>query len=290
MKRAILESGNADYKSLIPQGVDGTNHRVADLGAILGKIFLQVTQFLTNTNNEVMRGNGTDILLSYLESGGFVDFKGVDKIAVTNTMRGTLLGSAINHLYGSDQIGIVGGIPCDHDQDLGIGLGPKEYEVCYKGTAWWIYRWETVLKLGKEDGNGVHAPHGMDLLGKSDYIWIDAKDVILSSLASWEAAGMDYAKDKQNNAFERVAQAVKDGKTDPFDSSWEGIFNIPVCDVGMVPYVGDFPDKNRVLTDYGTNQEPTWCAAVCNVDQGETDKFLKTANMENFDDNPKDHC
>ena len=268
--------------------MDGTDHRVADLGEILGKIFLQVTQYLTSTNNEILRGDGTNMLVGYLESGGFVGFKGVDKTAVTNDMRGMLLGTAINHLYGSDKIGIAGGIPCG--QDLGIGLGPKEHAVCYKGTAWWIYHWPTVLKLGKIDGNGVALPDGMDQLGKGDYIWIKPEDVILSSLASSEAAGLNYAKDKQNKAFERVAQAVKDGKTDSFDLSWEGIFNIPVCDVGLVPYVGDFPDKGRVLTDYGTNQEPKWCAPVCNIDQGETDKFLKFANMENFDDNPKDHC
>ena len=235
-----------------------------------------------------MRGNGTDILVGYLESGGFVSFKGVDKTAVTNEMRGLLLGAAINQLYGSDKIGIVGGIPCG--QDLGIGLGPKEYEVCHEDTAWWIYRWATVQKLGKEDGDGVAAPHGMDQLGKGDYTSVSAKDVILSALASSKAAGLDYAKDKQNKAFERVAQAVKDGKTDLFGPSWEGIFNIPVCDIGMVPYVGDFPDKGRVLTPYGPDEEPKWCAAVCNIDQGETDKFLKAANMENFDDNPKDHC
>ena len=207
---------------------------------------------------------------------------------MTNTLTKWLLGTSINHLVRAQKVGIVGGIPCH--EDMGIGLGPEEWKVCYKGRAFWIYHWEEVQKLGKLDGAGVKRPHGLKQLGSGDFALLNFTDVIVSSLASWEAAGLDYSKDTQNQAIERVLEAIKDGNKDVFEPSWEGVFNIPVCNVELVPYLGDFSHKGDVLKDYGKSHEPRWCGPICSIDQGETDKFLKAANMENFDDNPKDHC
>ena len=188
----------------------------------------------------------------------------------------------------AQKVGIAGGIPCD--EDMGIGLGDEKWKVCYKGTAWWLYHWEEQQKLGGLDGEGVKLPHGLSKLGSGDFASLTVKDVIFSSLASWEAAGLDYSKNTQNQAIERVMEAVRDGNEDVFTPSWEGVFNVPVCNVQFVPYVGGFSHKSDVLKKYGPEEEPRWCRPVCNVGQGETDKFLKAANMEHFEDNPKDHC
>ena len=268
---------------------DGTG--AAGLGAVLGNFFRKITEFLTKSNNLIMNGNGANKdywgikLLEYLKEGGFVAFDGVDLTEVSNTMTGMLLGTAINSLWRSQKVGIVGGLPCGADQ--GIGLGPKEFEVCRDGTAWYIYHWEEQRQLGGLDGAGVIAPHGMDKLGKGDYSLITYKDVILSSLAAWDVAGLDYTED---TGLKRVKDAIETGDGKSFGPSWEGIFNIPVCNVENVPWVGDFDHKDEVLTPYGEEEEPRWCGPICSIDQVETDKFLISANMENFDDNPKDHC
>ena len=268
-----------------------TPAREADLGKILGSVFNETIYYLRDTNNAIMKGSGGNKatgatkLLDYLKGGGFVAFEGVNKNEVSNGMTGMFIGTAVNHVWRNQKVGIVGGLPCG--EDLGIGLGPKEYEVCRDGKAWYIYHWEEEKQAGSLDGEGVIMPHGMDLLGQGPYESITWQNAILSSLAAWDTAGLDYSNDTQ---LERFKNAVETGTGDIFSRNWEGVFNIPVCDVGLVPYVSDFEDKDNVLTPYGPEEEIKWCGAVCNVDQLETDKFLKVANMENFDDNPKDHC
>lgn len=271
-------------------GESGAPAREADLGAVLARFFNNLNSYLTKSNNAIMQGSGANkdwegpMLFDYLNGGGFVAFEGVDKRRVKDTMEGMLLGTAVNHLWRTQKVGIVGGLPCN--EDLGIGHGPDE-SVCRDGKAWYIYHWDEQKKLGGQDGEGVIAPHGMDLLGKDEYGSVTYKDAILSSLAAWDTAKLDYNKDTMLN---QAKLAIDSGNTNLFGPNWEGIFSIPVCDAGLVPYVGDFKHKDTVLTPYGPEQEPRWCGPICDIDQLETDKFLKVANMENFDDNPKDHC
>lgn len=151
---------------------DDTLQKSADLGGILAKVVVDSMKAFTSANNALMHGdnylNAGDIR-SYLKGGLFVNFGGVDKNAVTDAMNGLLIGQAINQLYRTQKIFIMGGGACGDNQ--GIGSGPADYGICRDGKAWYLYYWQEndVISLTSHRWGWTAVPPGADQLGQGDY-------------------------------------------------------------------------------------------------------------------------
>ncbi|KAI2628536.1 hypothetical protein GGR54DRAFT_636255 [Hypoxylon sp. NC1633] len=269
---------------------DDTFQKDADLGAILGKVVTESMKSFTSANNELMAGHNyqnTGDIKTYLQGGAFVNFGGVDKPAVTDVMSRFLIGNAVNELWRQQKIFILGGGQCGDGQ--GIGTGPKDYNVCRDGKAWYLYYWH--------EGNGdflsnkqwgyVTMPPGADKLGQGDYAGVSVSDVINSSLDSYNVAEYNYDASK---AADRVHEALQGGWRNPGAQgpSWEGTFTIPVCDVsGAISQ--DWKDKQYILEEYDDDARPVWCGPICSNDWDKTSRFINAANMGNFK-SPKHLC
>ncbi|KAG4440634.1 hypothetical protein IFR05_003893 [Cadophora sp. M221] len=274
--------------------VDDTFQKSADLGNILGKVVVESMKAFTSANNQLMHGDqyqGSDIQ-AYLSGGAFVKFPGVDKNAVIDVMNNFMVGNAINLLWRTQKIFIMGGGACGDGQ--GIGQGPQSYNVCRDGRAWYLYYWQEndVISTTSHQWGWVATPPGADQLGQGDWSGITVqltspKDVINSSLDSYNVAGYNY---DSSTAASRAQSALSDGWRNPGAQgpSWEGTFTIPVCNVGSA-INSDYFDKEWILQDYGHDSRPVWCGPVCNGDLTTTQNFIKAANMEGFR-SPKHLC
>ena len=121
---------------------DDTFQKSAALGAALSTIVLGAMDGFTSSNSELMKGNNHDNtgdIRSHFKDGMFVAFCGVDKNAVTNTMNTFLIGNAVNVLWRTQKIFIMGGGACGDGQ--GIGSGQQDCSVCRNGQAWYLYYW-----------------------------------------------------------------------------------------------------------------------------------------------------
>ncbi|KAI2792241.1 hypothetical protein POX_b02278 [Penicillium oxalicum] len=268
---------------------DDTFQKSADLGGILGTIVVDSLKSFTTANNDLMAGktyNDHDIR-SYLSGGAFLDFGGVEKNAVTDSMTAMLVGSAINALWRTQKIFILGGGACNDGQ--GIGEGPQSYGICSNGKAWYLYYWQEndVPSLTSHQWGWVATPPGADRLGSNEYSGVTIEDVIKSSWDAWNVAGYNYNAD---TARQRAESAIKDGWAVPgaHGAAWEGIFTIPVCDVGAA-VDSDWQDKQYILQNYGHDSRPVWCGPICGGDIQKTRDFIKAANMEGFQ-SPKHLC
>ncbi len=151
---------------------DNTFKKSADLGGILAKVVVDSMKSFIGANNALMHGdnylNTGDIRL-YLKGGLFVNFAGVDKNTVIDTMNAFLTGQAINQLYRTQKIFIMGGGACGDNQ--GIGSGPANYGICRGGKLWYLYYWQEndVISLTSHRWGWVATPPGADKLGQGDY-------------------------------------------------------------------------------------------------------------------------
>lgn len=86
-----------------------------------------------------------------------------------------------------------------------------------------------------------------------------------------------------DTAAARAQDALQSGWGNPgaAGASWEGVFTIPVCDVGWA-VAGDIADKKYILQPLGKDYRPHWCGAVCSGDVQTTKDFIAAANMVNF--------
>ena len=153
---------------------DDTFQKSADLGALLGQIVVGSMKAFTSANNQLMHGDqfqGKDIT-AYLTGGAFVNFPGVDKNAVIDVMNNFLVGNAINLLWRTQKIFIMGGGACGDNQ--GIGQGPQSYSVCRDGKAWYLYYWQEndVISTTSHQWGWVATPPGADKLGRGDWAGI----------------------------------------------------------------------------------------------------------------------
>lgn len=116
----------------------------------------------------------------------------------------------------------------------------------------------------------------MDKLGKDDFAFVTKKYVIRSAVAAHKIARYDYT---DSLAMDRIKNALEIGEGKPFEPSWEGIFNIAVCDVSKMIY-HDWPKdlKSKILVPYG--KSPKWCGPICEDDNVETRKFFEVTHME----------
>ena len=281
---------------LILNSQDDIFFKSADLGNILGQIVVGSIESFTSANNVLMHGdsyeNSGDIR-DYVRGGQFVAYPGIDKNAVTNVMNGFLIGQAINQLYRTQKIFVMGGGNCGDNQ--GIGSGPQGASVCRDGKAWYLYYWQEndVISTTAHQWGRVTSPPGADRLGQDDYLLVHITDIINSSLDAYNVAGYSYTN---ATAAARAESALKEGWANPgkVGPAWEGTFTIPVCDVGAA--VGsNYEGKQYILQDYGHDSRPMWCGPVCSGDLQRTKDFIHAANMDNFessrhlcDDTPDD--
>ncbi|KAJ5143048.1 uncharacterized protein N7515_001835 [Penicillium bovifimosum] len=268
---------------------DDTFQKSADLGGILGNIVVDSMKSFTTANNQLMSGQdyaNVDIR-TYIGGGAFLAFPGVDKNSVTDAMTNMLIGIAINQLYRQQKIFIMGGGACGDNQ--GIGSGPQESVVCRDGRAWYLYYWQEndVVSTTSHQWGWVATPPGLDSLGQNEYSGVSREDIINSSLDAWEVAGYNYDSD---TAASRAEDAIGNAWASPGSkgASWEGIFTIPVCDVGSA-VDADYQDKEYILQPYGHDARPVWCGPICEGDQDKTQSFIKAANMDGFQ-SPKHLC
>ncbi|KAJ5543082.1 hypothetical protein N7535_005511 [Penicillium sp. DV-2018c] len=268
---------------------DDTFEKSADLGGILGSIVVDSLKSFTTANNNLMGGqNYADVdIRTYLGGGAFLAFPGVDKNSVTDSMTNMLVGIAINQLYRQQKIFVMGGGACDDNQ--GIGSGPQEAKICRDGQAWYLFYWQEndVVSTTSHQWGWVSPPPGLDQLGQGQYSGVSVEDIINSSLDAYKVAGFNYDSD---TAASRAKDAVANAWASPGSkgASWEGIFTIPVCDIGSAVNA-DYQDKEYILQPYGHDSRPVWCGPICGGDQDTTQSFIKAANMDGFQ-SPKHLC
>ena len=260
-------------------------------------------QALTDANNKLMKGENLEDsgdIRSYFAGGSFVNFKGINKNAVTESMNDILLAQVVNALWRPERTFIIGGGACGDNQ--GIGSGPQEASLCREGKAWYLYHWEPECDVhtdvcavaspnhGRQDNWGhVEAPRGLGALG--NFSSITVADVISSSLDSYEAANYDYTPEMRQS---RALSAIRDGWGNPLERgpSWEGIFTIPVCDVSSAVF-RDMNPKNEILVPYGKKSAPAWCPRphhllssanvdVCSGSRDQTRAFFKAAHLDDL--------
>ncbi|KAI4253819.1 MAG: hypothetical protein LQ352_003460 [Teloschistes flavicans] len=276
---------------LIGQHQDDTFQKSADLGGILGKIVLEAMKSYIAANNLLMHGDNFESsgdIRSYLKGGLFLAFPGVDKVALIDSMNAFLTGQAINQLWRTQKIFIMGGGACGDGQ--GIGSGPQDHSVCRDGKAWYLYYWQEndVVSTTAHQWGWMAAPPGADQLDAgTNYPGVTVADVINSSLDSYNVARYSYNAD---TAASRAEDALSSGWGNPGSkgASWEGVFTVPVCDVGWA--VGStLQGKDFILQPYDHDSRPVWCGPVCTGNLQTTKDFIAAANMNNFD-SPKHLC
>ena len=95
---------------------------------------------------------------------------------------------------------------------------------------------------------------------------ISASQVAESSGRAWEFAGNDY---NDTISAQRLQTALlSKGALTPFQdgAGWEGVFNLPVCDVGYRP---------KWVNDYDDLVLPCCCGVGCR----DTKDFVSAANL-----------
>ncbi|KAJ5579994.1 uncharacterized protein N7459_005979 [Penicillium hispanicum] len=268
---------------------DDTFEKSADLGGILGNIVTGALKSFTTANNQLMGGqsyNNADIR-SYLSGGAFLDYEGVDKNAVTDAMTSMLVGTAVNQLYRTQKIFVMGGGACGDGQ--GIGSGPAEASVCRDGVAWYLYYWQEndVISTTSHQWGWVASPPGADQLGQNEYSGVTVEDIINSSVDAYNVAGYNYDAD---TAKSRAEDAIASAWANPGTkgAAWEGIFTVPVCNVAAA-IDSDYQLKEFILQPYGHDSRPCWCGAICDGDIQKTRDFISATNMNGFK-SPKHLC
>ncbi len=126
------------------------------------------------------------------------------------------------------------------------------------------------------------------------------QDVITSSLAAHTVANHTYTP---TTALARAHDAIASGRNPGNGSNnnsnssnpgaagaaWEGVFTIPVCDVGWAVAADNLPEKAYILQPVGEDYRPRWCGPVCGGDAGATRKWIEAAGMKGFE-SPKEEC
>ncbi|KAI4256543.1 MAG: hypothetical protein L6R42_006154 [Xanthoria sp. 1 TBL-2021] len=252
---------------------DDTFQKSAYLGRILGMIVLEVMKGFTSANNILMHGDSfqdTGDIRTYLKGGLFLDFGGVDKVKLIDTMNTFLIGQAVNQLYRTKKVSAMGGGACGDAEGV-IGNGPQDQSVCSDGKAWYLYYWQEndVVSTKAHQWGRTAAPPGSE------------------QLYSYNVACFSY---NAATAPSRAQDALTNGWANPGSkgASWEGVFTLPVCDVGWAAS-SDMERKQHILQGHDHDARPNWCGPVCPGDLQTTREFIKAANMENFM-SPKGLC
>jgi hypothetical protein len=91
-------------------------------------------------------------------------------------------------------------------------------------------------------------------------------------------------------AHDRAQDALTQGWANPgaLGPAWEGIWDIPVCDIGAAAQ-SNIEDKGEILMRYGQDSRPHWCGDICSGSADKTKAFIEAANMKNFK-SPRHFC
>ncbi|KAK2805080.1 hypothetical protein FQN50_006325 [Emmonsiellopsis sp. PD_5] len=268
------------------QSGDGEGELISNqIGQTLADLTLFWAQTRIQGNNELMKGRtfGDLYLDDYLKGGFWVDYPGVDKSALAQNTFSTLKAIAINEIWKLQKIFIIGGGSCDDSDGFGQGNSGTDngaYAWCDtdNNQAWYLYYWQNGDFNLPTDKGWMARPWGADALGAGDFADVTARDVIISSLKSYRAAGFDYT----NDVFrERYTSAYVNGH-DPFSEGpqMEGLFTVPVCDFSsVVAKKYNFPNREYVLQPYGYDKRSNWCTPICGGDLETSWKFLDRAHL-----------
>ena len=269
----------------------------AHLGLKLGRMAFAISKSFVEMNNALMNGDkflDSGDIRDWLKRGLWVNFKGIDEDTMMDTMNNLLMGRAIDSLWRTQKIYIIGGGKCRDGQ--GIGAGPVAGSYCRKSddTAWYLYHWQSHhgIPVGEKRYGWIREPHGMYELGKDDYAGISVEDVIKSSLATHAVVGTKYWGYTPEFALDQAKDAMgKDGKPLEQGPSWEGIFTIPVCNVSEVArginreFHYKYYGWDQILTQYSTEEDirAWYCGPICDGDDTGTRYFIEAANMHGYD-------
>ncbi|KAL9610586.1 MAG: hypothetical protein Q9167_004712 [Letrouitia subvulpina] len=306
-------------QALIPNRPDDTYKKTSQLGGILQKLVDRTFKALIEANNQLMLGQNfrdTGDIRKWIGSGNFINSQGVNKIAVGKRMDNLLLAKGVNILWRKQMIFILGGVPCDYNSNA-IGRGGA-LSACIDRERWFLYYWKgskSDWKLDEHNHWGwVEAPKGSKLLGTGAYSGVTVEDVIRSSVATYKAGGYNYDEAfAQNQIRDAIAAGRQPGLQGP---SWEGIFTIPVCEVGWAidpPIITK--DKQYILSPYGggmfssflplrkilclraaddynfmIDYRPHWCGDICKADKLISKQFREAANMKGYDSPTRPYC
>ncbi|KAK2748672.1 hypothetical protein FQN55_004225 [Onygenales sp. PD_40] len=235
----------------------------------IGQTLADLTLFWAKTriegNNELMDGRRDLWRSSALAQNTFATLKAI----------------AINEIWRLQKVFIIGGGSCDDSDGFGQGNSGSDngaYAWCDtdNNQAWYLYYWQNGDFNLPTDKGWMARPWGADALGAGDFADVTSRDVIISSLKSYRAAGFDYT----NDVFrERYASAYVNGH-DPFSDGpqMEGLFTVPVCNFSSV-VDRNFPNREYVLQPYGYDKRSTWCTPICGGDLETSWKFLDRVHL-----------
>lgn len=236
-----------------------------------------------------------------LESGIWLNYDGFDQVKMIEAFSDRLTAQAINTLWRAQKVFIIGGGKCGDGQ--GVGDGPSDGVWCRESdnTAWYLYHWEDYLGtifVGDSQYGYIKQPHGMYDLGKGDYARITVKDVIESSVRTYEAqkaaalpGSMEFKQTSQNVLDATLADLmsgssfIKDTVRAPF------VFTIPVANISKaangIPTEPQINLKHKILRPYTTNaadhqHRAHFCGPIAEGDLSTTRYWMDVANMHDF--------
>ncbi|KAI9677475.1 MAG: hypothetical protein M1817_006429 [Caeruleum heppii] len=289
-------AAGAAYPFIIPAFVDDTYQQAGKMSAALSQLFMTTMTAFIHGNDELMAGRplgDSGDIRGYLQDGNFVNFGGVNQTATMQLMSDMLTAKAINTLWRQQKIFILGGGPCDDSG--GLGPGPQDGKLCRDGKAWYLFFWHEgkSISLTKSHWGYVEMPPGASQFGQVPYQNFNIQKVISSSLDAYNNAGLTYSS---KNGYDRALSAIKEGWANPGAAGvgWEGIFTIPVCDIGHAVDPGYVVvKKQEILQEYGQGKVPQWCGDpipnICSRSVDQYNAFIFAANMANFE-SPTAYC
>ncbi|KAG7008969.1 hypothetical protein G7Y79_00004g015530 [Physcia stellaris] len=279
--------------------------KAAELGIKMGRTFTEVSKQLVIMNDALMKGETVSDLgdmRKLLESGLWLSYDGFDRIKMIEAFSDRLTAQAINILWRAQKVFIIGGGKCGDGQ--GVGTGPSDGVWCRESdnTAWYLYHWQDfhgLLSFTDSKYGYIMWPHGMHDLGKGDYARITVKDVIESSVRTYEAqkaaappGSMEFKQTAQSE-LDATIKDIMSGKSvleeavrAPF------VFTIPVANISKaangVPTHPPIRLKNKILRPYTTKPKKHqhrahFCGPIAEGDLSITRHWMDAANMHDFE-------
>lgn len=92
----------------------------ADLGAALGDLVMASSKALVNASNLLIQGRvvgPSGDIRGFLRGGYWVDYKGLDRSRLVDNLAGFLLANAINRIWRTQEVYILGGPQSDREDD-----------------------------------------------------------------------------------------------------------------------------------------------------------------------------
>ncbi|KAJ5817218.1 hypothetical protein N7447_009451 [Penicillium robsamsonii] len=277
---------------------ESTSLTQADLGHFMANILPEISKAFISGNNELMLGHGygDGDIRNMLEGGSWVDFPGLKKDDAQQTMINIVKSMMINALWRKQRVFILGGGACGDGQDVGRGTNEGDNVYCdEQKRAWYLYYWQA--DHGHKRG-WISRPWGSDRMGEfpilkaegsdSGSFWPDLEpvDVIKSSLKSYKAAGYNYDSSTMTSRISDIFTGGANTYTE--GASMEGVWTIPVCDIGNTVNNPDYKyaQKGNILRPYGFDEHPIWCGPICGMDKNATIEFYKAANFKDDQTRP----